>query len=109
MGLIEYFVDVVADYKGDFVVFPELDNTFSTIEAHGSYSTVTESAVNSKSSIKELKVVLDTEDYTAIEIMNINGTTRLFITANTNASKEATHILTINNKNYTWIGSYDYN
>ena len=80
----------------------------SAIEAHGSYSPVSESAVNSKSSIKELKMVLDTADYTAISITTIKGTTKLFITANTNASKEAKHILKINNKNYTWVGSYDY-
>ena len=80
----------------------------STIEAHGSYSPVTESAVNSNSSIKELKVVLDTEDYTAIEITNIKGATKLFITANTNASKEAKHILKISNKSFTWVGSYYY-
>ncbi|MFD1294408.1 alginate lyase family protein [Lutibacter holmesii] len=81
----------------------------SAIEAHGSYSPVTESAVNSNSSIKELKVVLDTSDYTAVEITNVNGNTKLFITSNTNASKEAEHILKINNKNYTWKGSYYYN
>lgn len=80
----------------------------SAIEAHGSYSPVSESAVNSKSSIKELKMVLDTADYTAISITTIKGTTKLFITANTNASKEAKHTLKINNKKYTWVGSYDY-
>ncbi|MGB5463799.1 MAG: heparinase II/III-family protein, partial [Aureibaculum sp.] len=78
----------------------------STIEAHGSYSPVTESAVNSNSSIKELKVVLDTEAYTAIQITNIKDNTKLFITANTAASKEAKHNLKINNKNYEWSGSY---
>lgn len=78
----------------------------STIEAHGSYSPVTESAVNSNSSIKELKVVLDTEDYTAIQITNIKGNTKLFITANTDASKVAKHNLKINGKNYEWKGSY---
>ena len=78
----------------------------STIEAHGNYSPVTESAVNSNSSIKELKVLLDTEAYTAIEITNIKGNTKLFITANTNASKEAKHNLKINHKNYEWSGSY---
>ena len=78
----------------------------SAIESHGSYSPVTESAVNSNSSIKELKVVLDTEAYTAISITNVNGNTKLFITANTNASKEATHNLKINDKNYEWSGSY---
>ncbi len=78
----------------------------STIEAHGSYSPVTESAVNSNSSIKALEVVLNTEEYTAIQITNINGNTKLFITTNTNASKEAKHYLKINDKNYEWSGSY---
>jgi len=81
----------------------------SAIEAHGNYSPVTESAVNSNSSIAALKVVLDTADYTAIAITNVNGTTKLFITANTNASKEAKHTLKINDKNYEWLGSYYYN
>jgi len=78
----------------------------SAIETHGSYSPVTESAVNSNSSIKELKMVYDGEDYTAIKITNIKGNTKLFITANTNASKEAKHKLTINDKDYEWSGSY---
>nr|WP_206694507.1 alginate lyase family protein [Psychroserpens luteus] len=81
----------------------------SVIEAHGSYSPVSESAVNSNSSIKELKVVLDTEPYTAIQITNVNGNVKLFITANTNASKEAKHKLKINDKNYEWSGSYYFN
>jgi hypothetical protein len=78
----------------------------SAVEAHGGYSPVTESAVNSNSYIKELKVVLDTEDYTVIQITNIKGNTKLFITANTSASKEAKHNLKINDKNYEWSGSY---
>ncbi|SDE66981.1 alginate lyase family protein [Ulvibacter litoralis] len=78
----------------------------STIESHGSYSPVSEFALNSNSSIKELKVVLDTEAYTAIEIVNVNGNSKLFITANTTTTKEATHTIKINNKNYTWVGSY---
>jgi hypothetical protein len=78
----------------------------SIIEAHGGYSPVSESAVNSNSSIKELKVILDTEEYTAISILNRNGNSKLFITVNTNASKEAKHNLKINDKNYEWSGSY---
>ena len=78
----------------------------SIIESHGNYSPVTESAVNSKSSIKELKVLIDTEAYTAIQITNIKGNVKLFITVNTNASKEAKHNLKINDKNYEWSGSY---
>ena len=81
----------------------------SAIEAHGSYSPVSESAVNSNSNITELNVVLDTVDYTAISITTLNGNTKLFILANSNASKEAKHTIKINEKNYTWVGSYYYN
>ncbi len=78
----------------------------SVIESHGSYSPVSESAVNSNSSIKSIKTILDSEDYTAIEITNLNGNVKLFITANTNNSKETKHNLKISNKNYEWLGSY---
>lgn len=78
----------------------------SVIEAHGSYSPVTESAMNSNSNIKKIDVVLDTEDYTAISITTISDNTKLFLTSNTNASKEAKHNITINDKNYEWSGSY---
>ncbi len=78
----------------------------STIEGHGSYSPVSEFALNSKSSIKELKVVLDTDDYTAISIHCVNGTVRLFISANKNSSKEAKHTLNIGKELYEWSGPY---
>lgn len=78
----------------------------SAIEAHGSYSPVSESAVNSNSSISALKVVLDTIGYTAISITTVKDKTKLFILANTNASKEAKHKVKIEDKNYEWSGSY---
>ncbi|MDC0177740.1 heparinase II/III family protein [Polaribacter sp.] len=78
----------------------------SVIEAHGSYSPVSESAANSKSITKELKVVYNDETYTAIKITHINGNSKLFITSNTNTSKETSHKLVINSKNYEWSGSY---
>ncbi|OIQ18775.1 alginate lyase family protein [Lacinutrix sp. MedPE-SW] len=78
----------------------------SVIEAHGSYSPVSESAVNSKSSIKSIKTVLDSEDYTAIEITNTKGNVKVFITVNTNASTKTKHNITINGKSYEWSGSY---
>ncbi|MDF4203870.1 alginate lyase family protein [Maribacter sp. SA7] len=78
----------------------------SITESHGSYSPVTESAINSNSNIKELKVILDNVDYTAISITTVNDITKVFIIANNNASKKATHTLNINDKNYEWSGSY---
>ncbi|WP_452226542.1 alginate lyase family protein [Lacinutrix cladophorae] len=78
----------------------------STIETHGSYSPISESALNSNSTIAALQVILDTTDYTAIAITTINNNTKIFITANTNTSKETKHSIKINNKNYEWSGSY---
>ena len=78
----------------------------STTETHGGYSPVTESAVNSYSNIKELKVILDNEDYTAVMITTVKDITKVFIIANNNASTEATHALKIKDKNYEWSGSY---
>ncbi|WP_299098483.1 alginate lyase family protein [uncultured Winogradskyella sp.] len=81
----------------------------SVIESHGSYSAVSESALNSKSNIKDIKTVLDSDAYTAISITTINGKTKLFITANTNTSKEVKHNVKIDDKNYEWSGSYYFN
>lgn len=81
----------------------------STIEPHGSYSPISESAINSNSIIEALKMILDTVDYTAISITTLQGKTKLFITSNTNASKEAKHTLNINGKSYSWTGTYYYN
>ena len=50
------------------------NTVFATaIESHGSYSPVSELAVNSNSSISELKVVYDDEDYTAVSIVDVEG------------------------------------
>ncbi len=81
--------------------------TFVTaIESHGSYSPVTESAVNSKSSIKTIRVVLDSDAYTAVEINHVNGKRKIFITSNKNNSEKVKHKLNIDDKNYEWSGSY---
>jgi len=85
------------------------NTTFVTvIESHGSYSPVTESAINSNSNIKEIKLVLDTADYTAVSITTVKGNSKLFITANTKVLKTTTHTVKISGKDYTWTGSYTY-
>ncbi|VXB22846.1 alginate lyase family protein [Maribacter litoralis] len=81
----------------------------STVESHGSYSPVSELALNSNSNIKELKVIFDSAAYTAIEIKDVKDGTSIFILANTNASKDANHKLKINDKDYEWSGSYYFN
>ena len=79
----------------------------SAIESHGSYSPVTESAINSKSSIKELKVVHEDEKYTAVEIVSVKGNKKIFITVN-NALANKKHNLEIEGNKYKWVGNYYY-
>ena len=78
----------------------------SIIESHGTYSPVSELALNAYSNIKNIAVVYDTYDYTAVQINTKNDKSKVFIISNENNDKESEHKLIINNKEYTWRGSY---
>jgi len=78
----------------------------SIIESHGTYDPVSELAINAYSTIKNIEVVHDSNDYTAVQFENNSEDVKLFIISNTNASAEAKHILEINGKSYEWSGSY---
>lgn len=78
----------------------------STIESHGTYSPVSEFAVNAYSNIKSISVVHDSKEYTAIQIKTKNDKVSVFIISNENNDNNAEHKLTIKDKEYTWKGSY---
>ncbi|KXI28238.1 alginate lyase family protein [Paraglaciecola hydrolytica] len=80
----------------------------SVVEPHGSYNLVSELSVNSNSSIKELQVVHDDANYTAIAIKDVKGTTSLFVLANKANSTTQQHKLKINGKYYQWTGAYHF-
>ncbi len=80
----------------------------SAIEPHGSYSPVSELALNSKSSIAQLTITLDTEKYTAITILSVNGKAKTLIISNEDSSATQIHKLNINDKEYEWTGPYYY-
>ncbi len=80
----------------------------SIIEPHGSYSPVSEFAVDSYSSIAKLEVMLDTAEYTAVSIEDTMGHTKMFILCNTDASKTKEHQITINDTGYKWSGPYHF-
>jgi len=85
------------------------DTVFATIvEPHGSYSPVSEFAVNSNSSIAALTVVYDGDDYTAVAIGDVGGSTGLFVLSNADSSASTRHRLTIGNKVHRWTGPYHY-
>ncbi|WP_406684669.1 heparinase II/III family protein [Seonamhaeicola sp. MEBiC1930] len=78
----------------------------STIESHGTYSPVSELAINAYSNIENIEVVYDSKDYTAVNIVTKNNKSKVFIISNENNNKEAVHKITISNKEYTWEGPY---
>jgi hypothetical protein len=85
------------------------DTVFATVvEPHGSYSPVSELAVDSNSRIAELRVVHDDEQYTAVAIEDMEGHTSLFILANSDASVTTKHQLKIDGRKYRWSGPYHY-
>ena len=85
------------------------DTTFvSTIESHGSYDPVSESAVNSYSNIEVLKLILDDENCTAVSIEDIGGNTSLFILSNKDPSASKQHRLDIDNEAFQWQGPFYY-
>ena len=76
------------------------------IESHGTYNPVSELAINAYSTIKNIEVIYDTVDYTAVQFENNKGDLKIFILSNINASTTAKHKLKINDKSYEWSGSY---
>jgi len=80
----------------------------SVVEPHGSYSPVSELALNTNSNISALDVVHDDDRYTAVLITDVEERASLFIVSNKNASGTAKHRLKVGNKTYRWKGPYLY-
>ncbi|WP_282134226.1 heparinase II/III domain-containing protein [Seonamhaeicola maritimus] len=78
----------------------------STIESHGTYSPVSELAVNAYSDIKNISVLHNSKEYTAVKIETKKDKSKVFIISNKSNDKAAEHKLTIDNKEYTWKGAY---
>ena len=78
----------------------------TVVEPHGSYSPVSEIAVNSNSNIAELSVVYDDENYTAVAIEDVQGQTSIFIVSNVDPSASSQHELEINGRTYEWSGPW---
>jgi hypothetical protein len=78
----------------------------STLEAHGSYDPVSELAIDSRSRIGKLAIVLDDADYMAVSITFDDGGESLFILSNRDASPDRRHALEIDGLRFDWTGPY---
>lgn len=81
----------------------------SVIETHGSYSPVSENAINTYSSIENLKIVYNDHNYTAIVITDKTGNKNILILANNDASSHIKHQIKIAGNVFEWTGPYQYN
>jgi hypothetical protein len=80
----------------------------TVVEPHGSYSPVSENALDSNSHIAELKLVHDDDNYTAVSIEDLEGRTSMFIMSNLDATASKQHELKIDGKTHQWSGPYSY-
>lgn len=80
----------------------------SLIEVHGSYSPVSELAINSNSSVAKLSVLRDDADYTVVEIEGVDDKARVFFLSNADSSPGSSHRIEVKGTNYEWSGPFHY-
>ena len=70
------------------------------------YSPVSEIAINATSSLKNIKTILDTKEYTAMSIELTRGAPIQVILSNQNPNESQKHSVEINGKTTRWTGPY---
>jgi hypothetical protein len=78
----------------------------SVIEPHGSYTAVSEIAKKAFSVVKNVNVIYNDNNYTAVQIENKDNSETIFILCNLDNLKNSRHQLKINEKVYQWTGPY---
>ncbi|CAL66125.1 protein containing chondroitin AC/alginate lyase domain [Christiangramia forsetii KT0803] len=76
----------------------------SVLEPHGSYNPVTELGNNSFSQVQNVEVLLDSDEYTGIEITGTNKNKLLLVISNNDAEDQ--HNIKIGNREISWKGNY---
>lgn len=78
----------------------------STIESHGTYSPVSELAINAYSNIANLTTLYNASNYTAVKITLKNNTSKLFVISNENNDKQVQHKLEVDGHLIEWKGAF---
>ena len=77
----------------------------SVIEPHGKYDPVNETVTESKTKLKDLRIIYQDKDITVIEIQFIDDTgVRIFLSHSNNQNQN--HKTRIDNKTINWTGNY---
>jgi hypothetical protein len=78
----------------------------SVLESHGSYSPVTEKAINPYADIENIEVLNLQKEYTFLKITNRKKKSQILALATQNFKKDKNHAVTIEGKNLEWRGPY---
>lgn len=78
----------------------------SVIESHGTYQRVSEFADQAYSHLKNVEVVYDAMEYTAVKVETDNNKVKVFIISNKDNSKDTEHKLTIEGQDFSWKGPF---
>nr|WP_248724970.1 heparinase II/III family protein [Seonamhaeicola sp. ML3] len=80
----------------------------STIESHGTYSPVSEFALNAYSNVKTIEVTHNSMKYSGVKIEMTNGKQKLFFISNENNEVNKEHTLSSEDIKYIWKGPYTF-
>ena len=85
---------------------PEASNTTfaSVLEIHGNYSPVTEIGRNTYSSVQDIRILSNDDEYTTIELSLKEGAKYIFVICNTDADKSSEHRINFNSVELSWKG-----
>lgn len=78
----------------------------STLDIHGEYNLVTELTSQFKTTVKDIELLLDNDQFTAVRITKENGKKLMFVTLNTSFNTEENHEIVIEGQKYSWKGNY---
>ena len=130
IGNRKFFTNTFAASEGDEVIFvrpgandPNFNlrrdpgfihrkaNTKSTvfasvIESHGTYNPVSETPLSPFSGVEKVEVLIDSEEYTVVQIFGKSGANWIIAIANQDNSAKAKHKLKIGKDKMKWQGAY---
>lgn len=78
----------------------------SVLESHGTYSPVTELAVNATSNIKKLYKLYEQDGYWAVGIETVDGRTTVFVFSTLNNTSDKYHSINIEGRELKWKGPF---
>jgi len=78
----------------------------SIIEPHGFYDENKEITENFETSIKNVEILTDNEEYSAVKISTVTNNSFLLITRNKDFNNDSEHLLDINNQTVRFKGNY---